>query len=143
MILYNTTSIYNVGINNECYVDNTKPIFQWLNNTEHFVHVYDHEKLNHWPKFDKCLDGVEKLWSGDTEGFLLTSLMHGNLYVKRLKIKRSEISDNAALVISNFLKTNKKIFETFELSQNTISSEGIKMIMKAIQTNTTLKIIDI
>ena len=120
-----TTYVYHVGVNNECYVDTS------------------------WPKFKRSLASVnwnryyyDKLEFDYTEAILLIALVYDNVDVKTIKIVNNKISNSAALVISNFLKANKTI-ETLKLSNNTISTEATKKIIKAIQTNTTLQILDI
>ena len=134
--------VYIVRMSSEFYLDSTRPRSQWTNNTVHYAHVHDHEKFYCWPKLHKMLDGYEKFWFSETEVILLMSLTDKSLYVKKLKIVRCEISDNAAIAISDFLKTEKMV-KMFEFSQNTISGESIKLIVEAIRTNTTLQILDI
>ena len=120
-----TTYVYHVGVNNECYVDTS------------------------WPKFKRSLASVnwnryyyDELAFNNIEAILLIALVCGNVDVKTIKIVNNKISNSAALVISDFLKANKTI-ETLKLSNNTISTEATKKIIKAIQTNTTLQILDI
>ena len=139
--------IYIVGIYNECYVDNINPSIKWINdNTVYYKPSYDkYERLSYCTNFDRYLDELEELWFHDTEVFLLLSLVHKhNTYhcIKRLRIRRTEISDEAAVAISGFLKT-KRSAKVIDLSLNAISSKAVKQIMKAIQVNTTLQVLDI
>ena len=50
-----------------------------------------------------------------TEAILLTALLHGNCNVIQLKIVKSIITNDAAVVIRNFLQTNSTLKE-FELA---------------------------
>jgi len=88
----------------------------------------------------KC--GFNKLQFSDTKAILLTALVHGNDDGLTFEIMWKEICDDAAVVISDFLKSSKTL-KNLNLTQNTISSEVIKEIMKAIKTNTILQILDI
>ena len=139
-----TTYVYNIGVSNKCYVDNTGLQSEWVNRTVHYVHEYDFEEFNHRPQFltDTLTVRKHKLQFSDTEAILLTALVHGNVEVKTFEIMRSEISSRAAIIISDFFKTNKTL-QNLKLSQNTVSSEAIKQIINAIQTNITLQILDI
>ena len=141
----NTTYVYAVGINSECYVDNIQPKSWWASNTVHYIHQCNHE-LDQWPQFDQCLNDtvhkINKLQFDDTEAILLTTLVQGNFDVNTLEIVRSEVSYDAAIVISDFLKANKTL-QKLDVSQNVISNEAIKEIIKAIQVNTTLKVLNI
>ena len=142
-----TTYVYQVAINNECYVDNKWPRSQWS--------IFDmvHYVSDHSLKFDKKynsrtihntkkLQPSSRLQFNDTEGIILAALVHGYDNVQTIKIVRSEIFDNAAIIISDFLKTNKT-FHKLELSHNTTSNWAIKQIMKAIQINSALQVLDI
>ena len=135
----NTTYVYNVGNNNECYVNNAWPwtICSTTDNIDNWQQSYQYcngtdDHLN-----NPQLGG--KLQFSNIEGIILTSLVHGT---RTIKIAWNEIADNAAVFISDFLKTNKTLHE-LEISHNTISSEAFKQIMKAIQTNTIMQILDI
>ena len=77
----------------------------------------------------------------DDEIVVLTALLNGN-FVSSLQIVRCEISDNAARAISDFLKAGHAL-KKLKLSQNIISTEAIEEIIKSIQTNITLEILDI
>ena len=144
-----TVYVYNVGINNECYVNNTWPRSVWTNNTICYVCKYSDEE-----DFDDCLqydqyfydDEIpmfDELPFDDIEAILLTALIHDNSDIKTINIVKSKISDKAVMIISDFLETNKP-FQKFVLSHNTISTEAIKIIMKTIGTNITfLKVLDI
>ena len=140
-----TTYVYTVGINNESYVDNIWPKSKWTNNTVQYVHECNYKELHYWPKFDKFLYNIthrlQKLQFDDIEAILLTALLHDSIDVTKLKIVRSKISYNAAVVISSFLEACT--LQEFEISKCKISNEVIKQIMKAIQTNTTLQTLDI
>ena len=137
-----TTYVYAVGINNECYVDNTWPQFK---NSIHCVYKYGYEESDYW---SHCSDDshrvhkFNKLQFKETEALLLTALICNNAEVMTVKIVRSELSDDASLVIANFLIANKTV-NILELSHNKISTKGIKQIIKAIQVNTTLVMLDI
>ena len=145
-----TTYIYAVGINNGCYIDSTWPKSKWANGTVRYecndsvkeYIVYSDEE------FDNCLlyfdQTTHKLQFNDTEAILLTALAHGNADVKIIEIVNCEISDNAAIVISEFLKRNETL-KTLKLSQSTVSIEAIEHFMKVIQTNTStsLEVLDI
>ena len=131
-----TTYVYHVGINNECYVDTS-----WLKFKRSLASVnwnsYYYLKLVNWdsyyydkPEFDYI------------EAILLIALVYGNVDVKTIKIVDTKISDSAALVISDFLKVNNTI-ETLKLSDSTISTKAIKQTIRAFQANTTLQILDI
>ena len=126
-----TTYVYHVGINKECYIDDTWPRSQWIVNTVHYASK-DHHDFFCW----------DELKFSDIEAILLTALADNNVDAKTLKIVNSEVSDSAALVISDFLKANK-IIEKLEMSNNIISINTITQIIKAAQTNTTLQILDI
>ena len=144
-----TMYVYIVGINNECYVNNTWPRSVSSNNTVHYVCEYSNEEdFDDCQQFDQCLYYEEipmfdKLQFDDIEAKLLTALIHNNYDIQAVKIVKSEISDKAAVVIGDFLETSKP-FQKFELSHNIISSEAIEIIMKTIETDITfLKVLDI
>ena len=75
------------------------------------------------------------LWFDDSEAILLTSFVNNINKVKSLEILESRISDDAAIIIGNFLKTDYFLQE-FKLSGNRISDKAVQLIIKAIQTNT-------
>ena len=75
------------------------------------------------------------LWFDDSEAILLTSFVNNINKVKSLEILKSRISDDAAIIIGNFLKTDH-ILQEFKFSGNRISDKSVQFIMKAIQTNT-------
>ena len=77
----------------------------------------------------------------DIEAFLLTALVHNNNDVK-LNIVNSKITADAAIIISDFLATNKRT-QKLKMSQNTISSKALKLIMKGIKANNTLSKLNI
>ena len=125
--------VYAIGRNNECHVDNTWPKSEWTNNTVHYVHE---------PEIDWSLKNTESVLEfGDDEVIVLTALLNGH-FISILQIVRCEISDNAAIAISEFLKTDK-ILKKLKLSQNKITSYAVDEIIKAIQANDTLEILDI
>ena len=141
------TYVYVAGVSKKCYVRKAKPnsrvrqISSALNR-----HNYSYEEYNHWPTyFEECEyfnDTVDKLQFDYYEALLLTALLYSNICVNAIEIVKSEISDSAASVISDFLQSNKTIHK-FKLSQNAISMKGIEEVMKAMQTNTTLQTLDI
>ena len=108
-----TTYVYHVGMNNECYVAGRDTLYY-----------------------------SDKLEFNDIEAIVLTALVYGSVDINTVRIVNKEVSDSAALVISDFFKENKTI-ESLKLSENTISTEAFNQIIKAIQTNTTLQIVDI
>ena len=103
----NTTYVYAVNkINNKSYVGNTWP--QWTRNPVCNVFKYDREDLFDHLHFN-CKysnDTMSKLQFDDIEAILLTAFVHGNVDLTKFEIVNCKISDNAAMVISDFLKTN-------------------------------------
>ena len=119
-----TTYVFHVGINKECYVDTS------------------------WPKFKRSLASVNwdryyyKPEFNYIEAILLIALVYGNVDIKIIKIVGKKISNSAAFVFSDFLKVNNTI-ETLKLSNSTINTEAIKQTIRAFQANTTLQMLDI
>ena len=74
----------------------------------------------------------------------MTSFINNINNVKGLEILKSKVSDDAAVVISSFLKTDR-ILQEFKLSGNRITNKAIGVIMKAIQINgnSNLQLLDI
>lgn len=92
----NLMDIYVAGVNNECYIDNTLPKSEWINNTVHYVRQYNNEQFDDMFEFDDWLNVDHKLQFNDVEALLLTALLCDNPHVKTLDITRCKISDNAA-----------------------------------------------
>ena len=134
-----TTYIYTVGINNGCYIDSKWPKSKWANGT---VQYERNDSVKEYVVYSN--QTTHKLPFNDTEAILLIAIAHGNADVKIIEIVNCEISANAAIVISDFLKRNET-FKNLKLSQSTVSIEAIEHIMKAIQTNTntSLEMLDI
>ena len=130
-----TTYVYAVGINSECYVGDTWPRSEWNNNTVHYVQERHYIQLHHWPNDE----GLQLQIFDSIEAIILTALLCNNAEISKLKIVRSELSENAVVFISDFLKVNKTLQE-FELSK---SKTSIKQIIKAIRANATLQILNI
>ena len=102
-----TTYVYHVGVNNECYVDVT----------------YSKSYIG-WHRYHLC-----QTYFSSTEATLLAALLHGNVDVKTVKIVRNIIRDTAVSIISDCLKTNTVIGK-LELSKNMISTYAIIQILK-------------
>ena len=125
--------VYAIGVNNECHVDNTWPNSGRINNAVHYVHE---------PEFDWGSENTDfVLQFNDDEVIVLTALLHGN-FVTALQIVGYEITYNAAITISDFLKADKTL-KKLKLSQNIITDDAFDEIIGAIQTNNTLEILDI
>ena len=123
--------VYAIGVNNECHVDSTWPKPAWTNNTVCYEHKLDWGSEN----------AESVLQFNNDEVIVLTALIHGN-FVSSLQIVRCEISESTAIAISDFLKKDKTL-KKLKLSLNIISVEAIEEIIKSIQTNSTLEILDI
>ena len=112
--------------------------------TQYFIHKYGLD-LTNYPLFNISSDPYKLLIQfDDIEAILLTSFINGINNVKRLEILKSDISDDAAGVISSFLETDE-ILQEFKLSGNRITNKAIGLIMKAIQINinSNLQLLDI
>lgn len=132
----------------KCHVSTMWPYSTCHTHAQHLMQCYSWRLSQSKSSDDNYLINYNDIYSlqfdrlqfDHTEAILLTSLVEGNS--KKLEIVRSEISDNAAIVLSDFLQTNKMLQE-LEFSQNTISGENMEQIVKAIQANITLQILDI
>ena len=125
-----TIYVYAIGVNNECHIDNTWPKSELTNNAVHYVH----ELEIYWSS--ECL-----LQFDDDEVIVLTAFLCGN-FVTTIQIVGCEISDNAAIAISDLLKVDETL-QKLKLSQNIISIEAIEEIIKSIEINNALEILDI
>ena len=109
----NATCVYVIGINSKCYVANTWPRSERTNNTGQCVCEYEElnqgSNFNYQPEFNRCINDTVPMKFNDPEATVLTALLYNNFNVSLLEIVRCVISDEAAAVINEFLKTNKTI----------------------------------
>ena len=135
----NNMYVYTVGINDLGCIGNTWPQYHWTNNTVKYVSDYGSDE------FDDCfISGahkLNKLQFSKAEAILFTALLYGNVNVKTIKILWSNVTDDAAMVISEFLKTDQTL-QRLKISQTALSSIAIKQIMESIKTNTSLQILE-
>ena len=107
-------------MNNECCVGNTWPKSGCINNTVHE------------PEIDRGSENTDfVLQFNDDEVFVLTAFLYGN-FVTSLQILRYEITEYAAIAISDFLEVDKTL-KKLKLSQNMITDDAINEIVQAIQ----------
>ena len=79
-------------------------MFWHTNNTVDYEQKYYYVQLD-WTPLQECLYNIT-CTCGSTEAIFLTALLHGHSKVTQLKIIKSIITDDAAIVIKSFLEAN-------------------------------------
>ena len=126
----------------KCCVNKMWPYSVHRNNTQYLIRRYGSDAYAKYPLYMYLMDSDSHIEFNDTEAILLTSLVDNN--VEKLEISKCKISDEAAAIICNFLKVNDYLtLQELELSQNRISYEAIKLIIKAVQANISLHTLNI
>ena len=80
---------------------------------------------------------------GDTGIILILAFLQNNHNtIQELHVANNNISDDGAIAISEYLKTNNTL-QSLNLAKNNITSVGAKRISEAIKINTVLQTLDI
>ena len=84
------------------------PRSEWIDNTIHYkLCEYNYEELDQGRQFDQGSYTFDELEFDNTEAILLIALACNNSDIEALEIVRCEVSDNAAAIISDYIKDNK------------------------------------
>ena len=79
---------------------------------------------------------------GTTGAILLSTFLHHYVCTVTLDLTNYQLSDNAAVAISEYLKSNNTLQE-LNMSHNRLSDKGIVSIVRALKINRTLRLLNI